>query len=76
MREASQPTQDPHWVLRHEGYSVLTENAVESHFALSNEFLGSVPHARSAALGLAELAWLHQVGHHGREAVWPPVRPA
>ena len=29
MREVMQPTPDPGWVLTHEGYSVLTENAVD-----------------------------------------------
>ena len=40
MHEVMQPTQDAGWVLTHEGYSVLTENAVESRFALGNGFLG------------------------------------
>ena len=34
MHEAMQPTPGPDWVLTHEGYDVLTENAVESRFAL------------------------------------------
>ena len=40
MLEALQPTQDPAWVLTHEGYNVLTESAVESRFAFGNGFLG------------------------------------
>ena len=39
MKQALEPTQDPGWVLTHEGYNVLTENAVESRFALGNGFL-------------------------------------
>ena len=40
MRNAIEPTRDPRWVLTHEGYNVVTENAVESRFALGNGFLG------------------------------------
>ena len=40
MLEALQPTQDPSWVLSHEGYNVLTESAVESRFAFGNGVLG------------------------------------
>ena len=40
MMQALEPTRDPGWVLTHEGYNVLTENAVESRFALGNGFLG------------------------------------
>jgi len=40
MIEILQPTSEPGWVLDHEGYSVLTENAVESRFAFGNGFLG------------------------------------
>jgi trehalose/maltose hydrolase-like predicted phosphorylase len=40
MIEMLQPTSEPGWVLDHEGYSVLTENAVESRFAFGNGFLG------------------------------------
>ena len=40
MREVMQATPDCGWVLTHEGYSVLTENAVESRFALGNGLLG------------------------------------
>ena len=32
MHDVMEPTQDPHWVLNHEGYDVLTESSVE--FAL------------------------------------------
>ena len=37
MLKALEPTQDPDWVLRHQGYSVLNESAVRA------------PHVRSAA---------------------------
>ena len=40
MLEALQPAKDPGWVLTHEGYNVMTENAVESRFALGDGFLG------------------------------------
>src|SRR5262249_49032622 len=36
MLEALQPTQEPGWILSHEGYSVLTESTVESRFAFGN----------------------------------------
>ena len=52
MLEALQPTQDPDWVLNHEGYSVLTESAVESRFAFGNGFLGW-----RAVLAEHEAAW-------------------
>jgi hypothetical protein len=38
MMHALEATQAPGWVLTHEGYNVLTENAVESRFALGNGF--------------------------------------
>ena len=43
MHEALEPSQDPGWLLSHEGYNVLTESAVESRLAFGNGFLG---HAR------------------------------
>jgi trehalose/maltose hydrolase-like predicted phosphorylase len=63
MMEALEPTRDPGWVLTHEGYNVLTENAVESRFALGNGFLGmraSRPVSRGPDMG--QLAGLYQVG--------------
>jgi trehalose/maltose hydrolase-like predicted phosphorylase len=66
MREVMKATQDPAWVLSHEGYSVLTENAVESRFALGNGFLGmraSRPHSR----GPTWVSWLGYI----RWASWP-----
>jgi hypothetical protein len=50
MHEAMVPTRDPGWVLSHEGYSVLSESAVESRFALGNGFLAT-PAVRSVSCG-------------------------
>jgi hypothetical protein len=47
MHEALEPTQDPGWLLSHQGYNVLTESAVESRLAFGNGFLGMAPLARS-----------------------------
>ena len=66
MREVMKATQDPAWVLSHDGYDVLTENAVESRFALGNGFLGmraSRPHSR----GPTWVSWLGYI----RWASWP-----
>jgi trehalose/maltose hydrolase-like predicted phosphorylase len=66
MLEAPQPTQDPSWVLSHEGYNVLTESAVESRFAFGNGFLG-MRAARSISRGATWVAWLG----YSRWASWP-----
>jgi trehalose/maltose hydrolase-like predicted phosphorylase len=66
MLEALQPTQDPDWVLSHEGYNVLTESAVESRFAFGNGFLG-MRAARSVSRGPTWVGWLG----YGRWASWP-----
>src|SRR5262245_7359334 len=66
MLEALQPTQDPDWVLTHEGYSVLTESAVESRFAFGNGFLG-MRAARSVSRGPTWVGWLG----YSRWASWP-----
>jgi trehalose/maltose hydrolase-like predicted phosphorylase len=66
MLEALQPTKDPDWVLSHEGYSVLTESAVESRFAFGNGFLG-MRAARSISRGPTWVAWLG----YSRWASWP-----
>ena len=66
MHEVMQPTPDRSWVLTHEGYDVLTENAVESRFALGNGFLGmraSRPYSR----GPTWVSWLGYI----RWASWP-----
>ena len=57
MLEALQATQDPAWVLSHEGYNVLTESAFESRFAFGNGFLG-MRAARSVSRGPTWVAWL------------------
>jgi trehalose/maltose hydrolase-like predicted phosphorylase len=66
MLEALQSTQDPSWVLSHEGYNVLTESAVESRFAFGNGFLG-MRAARSISRGPTWVAWLG----YSRWASWP-----
>ena len=57
MHEVLEPTQDPGWVLRHEGYNVLTESGVESRFALGNGFVG-MRAARSVSRGPTWVGWL------------------
>jgi trehalose/maltose hydrolase-like predicted phosphorylase len=66
MRQALEPTQDPSWVLTHEGYNVLTENAVESRFALGNGFLG-MRASRPVSRGPTWVSWLGYI----RWASWP-----
>ena len=66
MLEALGSTQDPGWVLTHEGYNVLTENAVESRFALGNGFLG-MRASRPVSRGPTWVSWLG----YTRWASWP-----
>src|SRR5215471_13377492 len=66
MIHALEPTQDPGWVLTHEGYSVMTENAVESRFALGNGFLG-MRASRPVSRGPSWVSWQGYV----RWASWP-----
>ena len=66
MHDVMQPTAEPGWVLTHEGYSVLSESAVESRFALSNGFLG-MRAARSITRGPTWLSWLGFI----KWASWP-----
>ncbi|AWN42888.1 glycoside hydrolase family 65 protein [Methylobacterium durans] len=66
MLEVLQPTEEPGWVLAHEGYSVLTESAVESRFALGNGFLG-MRASRSTGRGPTWASWLGYI----RWASWP-----
>src|SRR4029453_14305050 len=66
MMQALQPTQDSSWVLTHEGYNVLTENAVESRFALGNGFLG-MRASRPVSRGPTWVSWLG----YTRWASWP-----
>jgi trehalose/maltose hydrolase-like predicted phosphorylase len=66
MHEVMQPTQDPAWILSHEGYDVMSESAVESRFALGNGFLGARA-ARSVSRGPTWVSWLGYV----KWASWP-----
>ena len=66
MNEPLEPTQDPGWLLSHEGYNVLTESAVESRLAFGNGFLG-MRAARSVSRGPTWVAWLG----YSRWASWP-----
>jgi len=66
MHAALEPTQEPGWVLNHEGYNILSESAVESRFALGNGFLG-MRAARSVSRGPTWVAWLGYI----RWASWP-----
>jgi len=66
MLDALEPTQDPGWVLRYEGYNVLGESALESRFAFGNGFLG-MRAARSVSRGPTWVSWLG----HSRWASWP-----
>jgi trehalose/maltose hydrolase-like predicted phosphorylase len=66
MREMIRAKHDPAWVLSHEGHSVLTENAVESRFALGNGFLG-MRASRAHSRGPTWVSWLGYI----RWASWP-----
>src|SRR5215472_17319646 len=66
MHEVLEPTQDPGWVLNHEGYDLLSESALESRFAFGNGFLG-VRAARSVSRGPTCVGWLGYI----RWASWP-----
>ena len=66
MMQALELTQDPGWVLTHEGYDVVTENAVESRFALGNGFLG-MRASRPVSRGPTWVSWLGYI----RWASWP-----
>jgi beta-phosphoglucomutase family hydrolase len=66
MLDALEPTPHPGWVLRHDGYHVLTESAVESRFAFGNGFLG-MRAARAMSRGPTWVAWMG----YSRWASWP-----
>ena len=66
MHYAMKPTDAPNWVLCHEGYSILTESAVESRFALSNGFLGARG-SRPVSRGPTWVSWLGNI----KWASWP-----
>ena len=64
--EMLEATLEPNWVLSHHGYSVLTENIVESRFALGNGFMG-MRAARPISRGPTWVSWLGYM----RWASWP-----
>ena len=66
MRKALEPTPDPGWIIRHEGYNILTESEVESRLAFGNGFMG-MRAARSAGRGPTWQSWLGFV----RWQSWP-----
>ena len=66
MHSALQLTPDPHWVLSHEGYDVLSESVVEARFAFGNGFMG-MRAARSVSRGPTWAGWLGYI----RWASWP-----
>ena len=66
MHKVMEATQDPGWVLSHDGYSVLSESAVESRLAFGNGFLG-MRAARSISRGPTWVTWLGYI----RWASWP-----
>jgi trehalose/maltose hydrolase-like predicted phosphorylase len=63
---ALEPTAEPGWVLRHDGYNVLSESALESRFAFGNGFMG-MRAARSVSRGPTWVSWLG----YSRWASWP-----
>jgi trehalose/maltose hydrolase-like predicted phosphorylase len=66
MHEDLQATPDSPWVLRHDGYDILSESAIESRFAFGNGFLG-MRAARSVSRGPTWTSWLGYM----RWASWP-----
>lgn len=66
MHKVLGATQDPDWILSHEGYNVLSESALESRLAIGNGFLG-MRAARSVSRGPTWVAWLG----YSRWASWP-----
>ena len=66
MHEALEPTQEPGWVLSHDGYDLLSESALESRFAFGNGFLG-MRAARSVSRGPTWVGWLGYI----KWASWP-----
>ena len=66
MDDVLQPTAAPGWVLRHDGFDIETESAVESRFALGNGFLG-MRAARAITRGPTWVSWLPYV----KWSSWP-----
>src|SRR5262245_25128661 len=71
MLDAVEPTQDPGWVFKYEGYNVLSESALESRFAFDNGFLGMRAVARSVEARPGCPGWDIAGGHRGPVATWP-----
>lgn len=66
MPDALAPTSDPAWLVRHDGYNIVTESAVESRLALSNGFMG-MRASRAVSRGPTWAGWLGFI----RWASWP-----
>ncbi|HEY2050442.1 MAG TPA: HAD-IA family hydrolase [Caulobacteraceae bacterium] len=66
MEAAMEATTAPNWVLRHDGYSVMSESAIESRFAIGNGFMG-MRGSRSISRGPTWTSWLGYL----RWASWP-----
>ena len=58
MQHALEPTTDPGWILREQGYDLMRETSVESRFTVSNGFLG-VRGARAISRGPTWVSWLN-----------------
>jgi trehalose/maltose hydrolase-like predicted phosphorylase len=58
MQHAFEPTADPAWILREQGYDPSREASVESRFSIGNGFLG-VRGARAISRGPMWVSWLH-----------------
>src|SRR5215831_9408532 len=71
MHEALEPTQDPGWLLSHEGYNVLSESAVESRLAFGTDSWACAPPARSVEARPGWPGWAIADGHLGRAATSP-----
>jgi HAD superfamily hydrolase (TIGR01509 family) len=68
MEAAMELTEAPNWVLRNDGYSVLTESQMESRYAIGNGFLG-MRASRSVSRGPTWVSWQGYL----RWASWPRV---
>ena len=68
MQAAMELTEAPNWVLRHDGYSILTESSVESRFAIGNGFMG-MRASRSVSRGPTWVSWQGYL----RWRSWPRV---
>jgi trehalose/maltose hydrolase-like predicted phosphorylase len=66
MHDVLQLTPDPHWILTHKGYDILSESVIESRFAFANGFMG-MRAARCISRGPTWTSWLGYI----RWASWP-----